>query len=90
MTAADRLGHLFIAGVCARIGCGASEEHATRHGIACVRRPLPPAPVDYRMLLKRYMDHVGNQEGISFIPKESDGFTTAEVAELKRIEKELD
>lgn len=48
--------------------------------------------MDYRELLIKYIDHVGNEEGITFIPRTADhcGFTDEEVEELKKLEDELD
>jgi hypothetical protein len=48
--------------------------------------------MDYRELLKKYIIHVGHQEGISFINPHMRGnfFTDEEVAELLKLEREID
>ena len=53
-----------------------------------------PAPTsagitNHRALLKKYMDHVGNCEGVTFQPYEHDGFSLVEVTELAKIDEEL-
>lgn len=51
--------------------------------------------IDYRELLKRYMEHVFKEEGVSFVslcpfthirPK----FSAEEIAELQKIEREIE
>lgn len=49
--------------------------------------------MDYRLLLLKYINHVGYCEGISFIENheyelESNGLTKEEVAELLKLDKE--
>lgn len=47
--------------------------------------------MDYKELLKKYMNHVGEYEGYSFIPNSPYGNVTAEdIEELKKIEKQID
>ena len=48
--------------------------------------------IDYRELLKKYIDHVGQEEGTFFFGEEwdqSDPFTEEEWNELKKISDEL-
>ena len=53
------------------------------------------APIDYRDLLRRYMEHVGDCEGTTFVwqlnhaPGSDIRFTEAEETELQRIELEI-
>jgi len=49
--------------------------------------------MNYRELLKKYMDHVGECEGVTFVTHLNDAitvvFTDEEVAELKKINAEI-
>lgn len=52
-------------------------------------RPAEPAPLDHRTLLAKYIQHVGEQEGCSFIGGNHGGpFTAAEMEELERLRDE--
>lgn len=47
--------------------------------------------MDYRALLAKYMNHVCEEEGIYFMPREHDKeFSAEERAELAKIRKEID
>ena len=50
--------------------------------------------MDYRALLKKYIDHVGSCEGVTFISwidKEGGGtFSAEEAAELHKLSEEVD
>lgn len=55
--------------------------------------------IDYRALLKKYMDHVGNEEGVRYVSlchtelplddRQVTIFTPEEIAELEAIEDEI-
>lgn len=48
-------------------------------------------PIDYRDLLRRYIRHVGECEGITFMPPRHESeivFTADEIAELRRLDDE--
>jgi hypothetical protein len=45
--------------------------------------------IDFRSLLKKYIAHVGEQEGTAFIWAHMHGFTDEEVATLVQLEAEL-
>lgn len=46
--------------------------------------------VNYRELLKKYMRHVGNEEGVYFIPgADNRHFTSEEIKELDKIADSL-
>ena len=54
------------------------------------KRPMSELAIDYRALLLRYMRHVGNEEGWTFIPlPDIDGFTPREIEELNAIDDEI-
>lgn len=42
--------------------------------------------IDYRLLLIKYIHHIGMMEGVSFIDKEIEGMTEVEVNELQLCE----
>jgi hypothetical protein len=49
--------------------------------------------VDYRVLLKKYMSHVWDQEGITFVDMvdmPNGGISPEEFLELKKIEDEIE
>lgn len=45
--------------------------------------------IDYRDLLAKYIDHVGEEEGTTFLVYPRDRFTTEELAALREIEAEV-
>ena len=51
---------------------------------------MSESAIDYRALLLRYMRHVGNEEGWTFIPLLNiDGFTPREIEELNAVDDEI-
>lgn len=53
------------------------------------RLTAPTRPFDCRQLLKKYIDHVGEEEGVIFLSFRPDGrFTDEEWAELQAISEE--
>lgn len=48
----------------------------------------PPAPLDVRDLLRRYMATVLSVEGVDFLPREVGAFTQVELDELNAISRE--
>ncbi|WP_396189920.1 hypothetical protein [Flavobacterium sp.] len=48
----------------------------------------PDSNFDYRLLLIKYINHVGMMEGVSFIDDKIEGMTEIEIEELVVCEKE--
>jgi hypothetical protein len=53
-------------------------------------RAIPQDPIDYRALLVKYMNYVGEAAGTTYVhlATRNDGFTDAELAELRIIDRE--
>jgi hypothetical protein len=75
---------------CDNAPCGRQYRH---DGCDVVFQPKKPKDgIDYRMLLRKYISHVGICEGVDFIDPDdhSTAFTPEEWAELRKLSKEAD
>lgn len=74
--------------------CNVAQPHCGAYSPTARRRRRDMRQIDYRDLLRRYMNHVGNEEGITFVHRIRDRravkqFTEEEIEELEAIEEEL-